>query len=186
MFHMSVSDVMTKIVGQVLPPLRAQRRQTMLGYNNFSDPGIYMNVDLALSHYTPEVTYGRRVRMHWLFCSHVSTFVAVEHDDERWFDAIRVPVEEWRNTSNHDSCWRSDGVDSFINKVYFAHCQELNKMLVEDGREQLRPIDFSQFCHFGLCDAWKEVLITHGPDDSVSGTNYWRKVLRVEPLESAE
>lgn len=31
----------------------------------------------------------------------------------------------WTNTSNHDSCWRSDGVRSPIVKAYFDLCSEV-------------------------------------------------------------
>ena len=31
----------------------------------------------------------------------------------------------WQNTSNHDSCWRSDGVRSPIVKAYFDLCSEV-------------------------------------------------------------
>jgi len=33
---------------------------------------------------------------------------------------------EWKNTSNHDSCWRSDGVGAPLTKLYFAMCKQVN------------------------------------------------------------
>lgn len=36
-----------------------------------------------------------------------------------------IPVSEWINTSNHDSCWNSDGF-SFISNEYFKMCKEIN------------------------------------------------------------
>jgi len=37
-----------------------------------------------------------------------------------------IPLDdEWQNTSNHDSCWRSDGVRAPIAKAYFDLCREV-------------------------------------------------------------
>lgn len=186
-FNMSVASVLTEIVEKVLPPLRESRERVWStgenGRSVLTDPGISMKVDLSLSHYTPDWTYERRETIHWLFCNHVSTFAAME-GDERWFDAIAIPLDVWKNTSNHDSCWRSDGVDSFLSKVYFDWCTKLNEQLKGDGFETIRPCDFHQFCHMGIGMAWKEVLIDHTADDREEGIgDYWRKIVKVERLE---
>jgi len=152
MFDMKVASVLTDIVEHVLPPLRESRERVWDrgddGLSLLTDPGISMKVDLSLTHYTDNKTYERRETIHWLFCNRVSTFAAME-GDERWFDAAIIPVDVWKNTSNHDSCWRSDGVDSFLTKVYFKWCEELNGELYEDGHKTIRPCDFNQFCHLG-------------------------------------
>ena len=36
-----------------------------------------------------------------------------------------IPSDEWINTSNHDSCWRTDGM-RWINDTYFEMCRGCN------------------------------------------------------------
>jgi hypothetical protein len=61
-----------------------------------------------------------------MYAGRHSIFYAHARDSDgyhRNFNA--VPVEEWENTSNHDSCWRSDGF-SFLTKTYFNMAKSAN------------------------------------------------------------
>jgi hypothetical protein len=51
-----------------------------------------------------------------------STSVWFQAGDDRGF----IPVDAfWQNTSNHDSCWRSDGVRDHIHRVYVDYCRKV-------------------------------------------------------------
>ena len=43
------------------------------------------------------------------------------------WDPFKVPLEEWKNPSNHDSCWRSDGVDTTLFQTRINLKKELAK-----------------------------------------------------------
>jgi hypothetical protein len=51
-----------------------------------------------------------------------ATSVWFQAGDDRGF----IPDDDlWKNTSNHDSGWRSDGVREHVNKVYFDYCKKV-------------------------------------------------------------
>lgn len=61
--------------------------------------------------------------LHFIITSRYNVFLAVS--DKRFSRATDIKLEEWVNTSNHDSCWRTDGVEGHITKMMFDawdHC----------------------------------------------------------------
>lgn len=50
------------------------------------------------------------------------TLVGV-HISDGWH--FRNEIGEYVNKSYHDSCWRSDGIDSTLAEIYFAMCKEI-------------------------------------------------------------
>ncbi len=62
--------------------------------------------------------------MHFLFRrDYGSTNVWVFTSEDISFPAL----DSWKNTSNHDSCWRSDGIRSPIWAEYFKLCKEVDQ-----------------------------------------------------------
>jgi hypothetical protein len=55
--------------------------------------------------------------LHYIIVKPHSVFVAITCKP----DFRDVWVEEWRNTSNHDSCWRSDGFSDIFREVMKAY-----------------------------------------------------------------
>ena len=110
-----------------------------------------------------------------LFCSGVSVFYADIYNTEQgnWRTWSEINPDEWINTSNHDSCWRSDGLD-FINKAYFEMCKNVNP--------EIAPRDLHSYLDFGFGGMWTDVIVTLEIDTSVDGSiGYWQKVVDVKP-----
>jgi hypothetical protein len=68
------------------------------------------------------------------------------HSTSVWFQettdwVFAVDNAKWQNTSNHDSEWRSDGVESPIVKVYFAHCRKVARKMAPIELETDGEID---------------------------------------------
>lgn len=74
--------------------------------------------------------------IHMLFEGHVSVWIAVNN---KWL-LEDVKLFEFKNTSNHDSCWASDGFRPLIN-TYFNQCEEVQSHLPEHLR--IAPKDIS-------------------------------------------
>ncbi len=55
--------------------------------------------------------------LHFIIVKYHSVFVAIS-DKFDWRD---VPIEEWCNTSNHDTCWRSDGFHNVFPEIMKAY-----------------------------------------------------------------
>jgi hypothetical protein len=61
--------------------------------------------------------------VHMIFFGNTSVFYVVDKD--RKFFGI-PPAEKFINSSNHDSCWRSDGFQ-FLHNLYFEMCETVNE-----------------------------------------------------------
>ena len=48
----------------------------------------------------------------------------------------------WQVTSDHDSCWRTDGVNSPLSQLYFEMCKQVDP--------DARPIDLDTMLEFGI------------------------------------
>lgn len=99
--------------------------------------------------------------IYMLFCGNTSVFWAsrsysdgspgLKHLNE-------IKPEEWTNTSNHDSCWRSDGFN-FLSKLYFNMC--------ECVAPNVAPIKVDTSMSLGICSyPVKHVDITLKSADS--------------------
>ena len=83
---------------------------------------------------------GKHGYMHFVFQRpyHASTSVWFQETADRVFAADNA---KWQNTSNHDSCWRSDGIESPITSVYFDHCRRVAPKMAPIALETDGEID---------------------------------------------
>jgi hypothetical protein len=122
MFHIELDSVLVQLVEAVLSTKDAQS-------DDERSRGLYVRVLISAS--TPlledgEHPVGKLIHkwMHFLFRrDYRSTNVWVFTSENIWFPAI----DSWKNTSNHDSCWRSDGIRSPIGAEYFKLCKEVDQ-----------------------------------------------------------
>jgi len=49
-----------------------------------------------------------------------------------------VPIDQWKNVSNHDSCWRTDGVDTSLSQAF---CTIVNKCQEHVSEDMRRPFN---------------------------------------------
>lgn len=76
----------------------------------------------------------------------VHTFFA----EQDFGDKRSIEDLEWENASNHDSEWRSDGIESPVDRVYFRMAREVNDFRKELGVEEVAPKDMPQNCWFNM------------------------------------
>lgn len=116
--------------------------------------------------------------MHFLMTAQCKIFLAIT--DGKWRSLSQIPNSAWQNTSNHDSCWRTDGVQSPIVKVMFEaweHC--FSHMPEEHLREKLRSsgVDMELSHRRGPI---RFVRIKHEAIDE--SNSYHRKITSVKEL----
>lgn len=184
-FQIKVEDVMTGIVDQILD--RSGKSIQRFEYTNGSyairQPGISFSLDLRLSVHTKEIDVQRSTNLFFMFCGGTSVFwVEADYfnDDERWFNPSEVPLDRWHNSSNHDSCWRSDGMNQ-VWKTFISMANSINEELKANGMEEIPPSRMNQYVTFGFCDMFKRVMIEHTAKDP--SDSYFRKITKVEMTE---
>lgn len=153
MFEMRLSDLVSTIKEQVIP--RGQHNEKAL----------YLCLDVGLRVYSPIEASCRSLVHILLYCPYggsVHTFVA----EQDFGPTMSLRELEWDNTSNHDSCWRSDGLDTPLSRIYFRMADEINAKLEATGHEGQAPVRMSQSCHFNMFgDAWSLVNVKLGRED---------------------
>jgi len=92
------------------------------------------------------------------------------------FDPISVDPEWWTNSSNHNSCWRSDGF-SWLTQRYFDMCYKVR------SSEDIAPAELDTDLDFGFGKVFEHVNIYTITDPENSG-GYWQKIIQVERIKS--
>lgn len=153
MFEMKVADAICSIADRIVP--RDVCKRTFRG--------AFFHVDLNIS----SVDHKKNLRhdVRFIIAGNRSVWVHISKFGQ--YSLKPIPITEWKNTSNHDSCWRGDGVERPLSTLYFEVCDKVEK--------KARPIDLHQNCWFALgSDVWKDVEVTWEPEPNNS---YKRKLV---------
>jgi hypothetical protein len=119
---------------------------TMNSYDNKKKKSLYIKLKMSASYYgyldgntlssydsISDVKF-----IHMIFTGHVSVWSAVS---TAW-GLNSIPLDQFENTSNHNSCWSSDGLHD-ITDVYFDLCKSVQTHLPENLR--VPPIKVAKF-----------------------------------------
>lgn len=127
----------------------------------------------------PEWRRHFRKEMHFLITGDHRVFLAIVNG--KAFGLKDIPLESWKNTSNHDSCWRSDGVQSPITAMMFEaweHC--FSHMPKEHLHEKLRSSGVDMVLDESGGEVIRFVRIKHEANDHED--TYHRKITSVKKL----
>lgn len=139
------------------------------------DHGLVVTLDLRMSHFSlGGDEYHRSALVHTVLCGNTSVFTCTTRGFRKWNE---IPFEEWENTSNHDSCWRTDGLRHF----HLLHCKfadEMNEEIRSHGSNGLAPREFNTFVSLGTIAGrpWTHVRVDH---ERTPGENYKRRLLSI-------
>ena len=153
MFEMGISDVIVGIKERVIPRGQANPK------------ALYLCFDVGLRVYSP-MEVSRRSLVHvLLYCPYggsVHTFVA-EKDFGPYGPVSKL---DWENTSNHDSCWRTDGLNTPFDKIYFRMADEINEELENAGHLAQAPVRMTHRGYFNMVgESWRLVDVKLGRED---------------------
>ena len=156
MFDINVTNLIYSIKEKVLPP---QHFKDQLPDKSWK--AIVISLDLSMNDYN--IHKSKRGSVHFIFTRNTSVWYTFREGLHRWDE---IPFNEWKNTSNHDSCWISDGVRSVLTKLYFEWAKEINP--------DIAPRDISQFCILGIIgfNPWEEITVRYEP--------IWKKLTNIK------
>jgi len=134
---------------------------------NYQRPGIYLPVYLEASDYRTDKTEYMRIFM--LFTGNTSVFYTTNFES-----SIKdIPNGSWINTSNHDSCWRSDGF-RFLHKIKMDICERVNPDIAP------YELDTESKLSMGGTYPVKHCLITF--KDNIKD-HYGYEIVNIEPIK---
>ena len=165
--------------------------QFVLRNDNFeNDEGIHFCLKIDAENYGYEKdgnTYHEEWRkrsikhIHFILLKWHKVFVSISEDDD--FHGYELPEPKtWKNTSNHDSCWRSDGF-SDLSQTYFKIHNEIYANTPDEHKEA--PV--SSDIHFHLGHGWlsgpvfKFVKVEHKALEI--GNSYHRQLTKIEHIK---
>ena len=152
-------------------------------YKVVSRRAVVFTLNVSVSSYEEDMTFTQNRQMFFLFTGNTTVFVAVPVEDERWYSWKQIPLEAWKNTSNHDSCWRSDGVQSPMSSVYFEMCEAINERRKQFDYKEIAPIKMHQFNHLGTNPLVTYVDVKTVQDDDTHNPSYFRKLAFIRKVE---
>jgi hypothetical protein len=129
---------------------------------------LYVSVDVGASHYgyekdgNTEHEYGARhyrKLVHFLITGNVHVWTVKA--DFTGFPLSKIKPEDWENVSNHDTCWRTDGIHNALVDAYFESTTYVQEHLPEEMRDA--PKDVSTFSHIDRVEL-KEIVYESIPD----------------------
>lgn len=132
--------------------------------------GLYITLDLRVHNYTEDISTFRFA--HFLFCGNVSVWFATT---DEYCNLNQICNDQWINTSNHDVCWRTDGVERPLWTTYFTMTTEV---LEASENKELCPNDLHNQSFLSFTPV-RRVIIDYRQDDE---NKYRRKIVRVKSL----
>ena len=183
MFKTTTSSLLTSLVDKVLRPIQLEMKTEWNKDGLITQPGMIMQMDMRADNYEENGNhFMTNTNVYFIFTGNTSVFFYTDwEEDDLVYRFEDIPLEDFKNTSNHDSCWRSDGVNSPISNLYFEMCDEINRQSKEKELEEIAPINIetSADFKFGPVSPWKMATVTHktSPDN-----DYHRVLVGIEIL----
>jgi len=123
MFECNLSDAIVEIVDAVFN-LQSATYPIVHEERLYFSKGLYVRILVNVKKPNSK-SRGKTALLHFVFSRHAQSSAT-----HCWFQTTEfkdcVPDKsKWKNTSNHDSCWRTDGIRSEIIKVYFDFCRKV-------------------------------------------------------------
>jgi hypothetical protein len=148
------------------------------------EPGLLTILDVRLRYYAlGGEEYHRAAVVYTVFTSNTSVFTyttPLGRDSVRW-EAVKP--EDWSNTSNHDSCWRSDGL-RHLTELYFTLSEEMNGEIEADNLPKVAPQEFHPFVSLGALgmQPWYSVMVEHEQEPTTphQAYGYKRRIVAIE------
>ena len=144
MFSISITNILTML-------FEISNTQEEKSFIEYEDDGtrtvnaMIIPVHMSMSDFSDsssEEDREARDSVYVMYAGRHSIFYAFAHDEDGSYRHLsKIPADEWKNTSNHDSCWRSDGF-SFLAKIFF----DMAKIVNDDKR----PCDLSDYTNLGI------------------------------------
>lgn len=154
-------------------------KDTTIGRGSISDweyldngrvrkPGVMVKLDCRMEDYCSDKEYCRRsADVYFIMCGNTNVFMYVA---TRHLWPKELPLADFKNTSNHDSCWRSDGIGSELTRLYFQWAKEINP--------NKAPKDIGQHCIISL-NKHRLCTVTFEPDPT-SEHRGWNRLVAVD------
>ena len=181
MFSIQASSVVCALVEKLLP-LPDDSVVYSSDCKQNTQNGVVFNLDVDLTVYKENKTVNRRTNFFIAVTAHRNVFIAVQPPDTRWINFSAVPLEAWENTSNHDSCWRSDGIDSPLTRLYFEFSEQINNELSENGKyreNEVAPVLMHDHSTFNFITPFDLVKITKSKDTK-DNSGYRKRIVSIE------
>ena len=135
MLKMEVSEVITSIYEKSFRRTKANK----FGRNNlgeFHQNAVMFSIDARANHYKNGKRGHASDFIHFIMCGGVHVWCVVCDES----DPFRIPIAQWENVSNHDSCWR-DAVRDELSTLFFSLCRRAQSGFDEEDRVAPKDVD---------------------------------------------
>lgn len=145
----------------------------------YNGSGYLFRFDVQMSYFENDAQYhSDRVELGILVAGHRVWIKKIQYADNKLLSR-----DGWENTSNHDSCWRSDGLGTPLSRIYFALADQVNEKRHAAGESYLAPAAMSQQCWSPLCESIVQQVAITWQKDPADPHNYRLVLTSIEKKE---
>lgn len=172
MFSMKLTDVIRSVRDHAAKSAHWKKMEHLEG-STMRKGGILVSFDVQLEYYENRRQANRRSMVYFVLCGNTNTFMLVT---DEW-DERKLDWSAFENTSNHDSCWIHDGVDSRLTTMYFNWAEEIKTEL---NKPQLAPKHMDNHVFSTRSRLYQPVMVTYKTKDPRD--SYRKQLVNVEFL----
>ena len=165
--RMDIEKVITMIVDYHLPKTDFQKVKFDNNDNSITRKGLLFNLKIRTEVWNDKKQNFEYYCKSFLiaFCGHVSVFVKEIDSNDSYFEHIGKDKDynDWINTSNHGSCWRTDGLH-FIFDNYIKMCERVYP--------DKKPVECDVYAEFGFINNYPKFVNIKIVNDNENGYRY--------------
>lgn len=172
MFEMKLTDVIRSVRDHAAKSAHWKKMEHLEG-STMRKGGILVGFDVQLAYYENKRQASRRSMVYFVLCGNTNTFMLVTNE----WNEHKLDWSAFKNTSNHDSCWIHNGVDSQLTTLYFKWAEEIKKEL---NKPKLAPKNMDHYVFSTRNKLFQPVMVTYSTKDPKD--TYRKQLLNVEMI----
>lgn len=187
MLKISAASVIQILTEQYFKANKIDRVDGITAPHTRTTNGIAFGLDVRAEYYVGEgddrVEYSDSINVFFVVCDRHRVFFQSNEDIYCISSHLkRLPTADWKQTSYHDSCWRTDGIESPISSVYFKLAENINRSMSSVGYPRVPPKDININTYLRI--AGEPVTVTYVNDQkrNTHGSEYFKSIISIVPV----
>jgi hypothetical protein len=190
MLKISAASVIQLLTEQYFKVNKIDRVDGISSPHTRTTNGIAFGLDVRARYTLPDlnsdgdrIEYTESTNVYFVICDRHRVFFQVSEDIYCLTSYLkRLPSSAWKQTSYHDSCWRTDGIESPISEVYFKLADNINRAMQSVGYPKVAPINMDINTYLKI--AGEPVTVTYVNDQkrNTHGSEYFKSIISIVPV----
>lgn len=190
MLKISAASVIQLLTEQYFKANKIDRVICVTDPSTRTTNGIVFGLDVRARYTLPDtnsdgdrIEYTASTNVYFVICDRHRVFFQENEDVYSIMPYFkRLPLADWKQTSYHDSCWRTDGIESPISSVYFNLADTINSAMTSVGLPKVAPINMDINTYLKIAGEPVTVTYTNDQKRNTHGSEYFKSIISIVPV----